>query len=442
MWITDRKGQSVLRGQTLDLAGALVSPLIGLAGAVFLVGWMWALRLRFWGMSLLLYAVSPILVHGTALGRPDHQSLLMLTLMVAIGAELALAGRTQSEAPRGSGRFWGLVSGISWAVSLWVSLYEPLILLGIVLALWLAFDRRGLCARDRLAGLIAFVIVLAGALLIDGWRIESPNPVILEYFPKWERTIGELSHLDLRSPLLYGWLGWMAAAAPVLMILNRKKDRRTMPLLLLLAATIGLTVWQVRWGYFLGVIYVMAIPWQMPSWRRPWIAWVAFAVALWPVAQSWDAQLFPDERAAERLSVQRAENVRLREIVLPMAGEGPFLAPWWLSPAIAYWTRDPGVAGSSHEGLPGIVDTARFFLAETPGELPARDPATAHGVRWVLADDAQRVISTSAVVLDVQPPEKPMATILADYAGDARRFLRERERPPLARGPLRRRREI
>jgi hypothetical protein len=77
--IADRKGGSVLRGQTLDVAGALGSPLIGVAGAVFLAVWLWALRRRFWEMAMLLYAVSPILVHGTLLGRPDHQSLLMLT---------------------------------------------------------------------------------------------------------------------------------------------------------------------------------------------------------------------------------------------------------------------------------------------------------------------------------------------------------------------------
>jgi len=422
--IADWKGESVLRGQTLDLAGALISPLIGLAGTLFLVLWFWALRFRFWGMALLLYAVSPILVHGTLLGRPDHQSLLMLTLMVAIGAELALAGRGGEEIPRGSKRFWGLISGAAWALSLWVSLYEPLILLGATLALWLVFDRRGLCARERAPGLAAFVVILAAALLIDGWRIEPPNAVIREYFPNWERAIGELSHLDPRSPLLYQWLGWMVVAAPVLMILMRKTDRRALPSLALLAVLIGLTIWQIRWGYFLGVFYVMALPFQMPAWRRPWLARLVFVAALWPVARSWDADLFPDESVRERVAIQRAENVHLRDVVLPMAGEGPFLAPWWLSPAIAYWSGDPGVGGSSHEGLPGIVDTARFFLAATPKQAVAI--LRARGVRWVLADDADRMIGNSALVLGVQPPERPLARILAENAGDAPSFLRER----------------
>jgi hypothetical protein len=422
--IVDWKGQSVLRGQTLDLAGALVSPVIGLAGALFLAAWLWALRLRFWEMALLLYAVSPIIVHGTLLGRPDHQSLLMLTLMVAVGAELALAGWAAAQAPRGSKRLWGLVSGIAWAFSLWVSLYEPLVLLGATLVLWLAFDRRGFLARERLPGLAAFGVILAAALLIDGWRFEAPNPVIREYFPHWERAIGELSHLDLRSPLLYEWLGWLVVPAPVLMILMRQTDRRAVPFLILLIVLLGLTIWQVRWGYFLGVFFVMALPFQMPAWRRPWVAWLVSLVALWPLARSWDRELFPDETARERLTVQRAEQVRLRDVVLQMAGEGPFLAPWWISPAIAYWSGDPGVAGSSHESLPGIVDTARFFLATTPEEAAAI--LRKREVRWVLVDDADRMIGTSAVVLNIQPPERPLARVLAEDAGDAPVFLRER----------------
>ena len=59
----------------LDLAGAFVSPLLALLGGWFL--WWWSRRMKFryrWVM-LILYAISPILVHGTELGRPDHQSL-------------------------------------------------------------------------------------------------------------------------------------------------------------------------------------------------------------------------------------------------------------------------------------------------------------------------------------------------------------------------------
>ncbi len=94
--VFDSDKTSVLHDQTLDLAGALISPLLAALGTVFLAVWAWTLRLRFWGMALLLYAVSPILVHGTQLGRPDHQALLILLLAVALGAEIALATTSAS----------------------------------------------------------------------------------------------------------------------------------------------------------------------------------------------------------------------------------------------------------------------------------------------------------------------------------------------------------
>src|SRR5215216_2625957 len=71
----------------LELAGALISPLLALLGALFL--WWWSCRMKFeyrW-VLLILYALSPILVHGIELGRPDHQSLAMLLVTIAICAE-------------------------------------------------------------------------------------------------------------------------------------------------------------------------------------------------------------------------------------------------------------------------------------------------------------------------------------------------------------------
>ena len=406
---------SVLHEQTLDLAGAFIGPLLGVAGAVLLAVGAWALRLRFWGVALLLYAVSPILVHGTLLGRPDHQALLILTLLVALGAELALARKAAgAEAgERGSLRTWGIVSGVAWALSLWVSLYEPLILLAAVLALWLAWDRRALLAPERRAGWIAFAAILAVALLLEGWPIETPDAAMRAYFTNWKATIGELAHLDLGSSMVFRWLGWMALAAPVLLVVGRKAERRALPVLGLLAVTLGLTVWQIRWGYFLAVVFVLALPLFMPVWRKAWIARTAFAIALWPVAQDWDARLFPDAAAQRDLAVQRAETAALRSIVAPMTGAngGPFLAPWWLSPAIAYWTGQPGVTGSSHESLPGTVDAARVWLA--PDAAAALPILRARGVAWILADAPERTVPTSATLLGVPPPGKCLAQELA-----------------------------
>src|SRR5437016_11539939 len=39
--------------------------------------------------------------------------------------------------------------------------------------------------------------------------------------------------------------------------------------------------------------------------------------------------------------------------------DGAFIAPWWFSPALSYWPRRPRVAGSRHEPIGGIGETAR-----------------------------------------------------------------------------------
>ena len=67
-----------------------------------LVSWWWSRRMKFryrWVM-LILYAISPILVHGTEFGRPDHQSLLIVLVAIAICAVLEFAnsqGREHGE---------------------------------------------------------------------------------------------------------------------------------------------------------------------------------------------------------------------------------------------------------------------------------------------------------------------------------------------------------
>src|ERR1700730_5900822 len=125
-----------LSKNALDLAGAVVSPLISIALGIFLCWWSRKMRLRFRWALLILYAVSPVLAHGFALGRPDHQSLLIALITVALCAEW-----TFTQQPT---RAWGMVSGASWALAFWVSLYEPLLLL----AIFLVFSARNILRRE------------------------------------------------------------------------------------------------------------------------------------------------------------------------------------------------------------------------------------------------------------------------------------------------------
>ncbi len=449
---------SVLRGQTLDLAGALVSPLLGVLTCGWLAVWAWSATghsslVRAWAAPAapLLFAISPIAVHGTVLGRPDHQSLIIFLLAIIIGAETRLMQTVrewekQARPPDRHIAQWSLISGLAGGLAMWVSLYEPLVLFGVIFLLIALFDREQFRWRERWWGWAAAAAVYAMSLAIEGWRFALPDETVRAYFPKWSRSIGELAHLDLTGPLLWHWCGWAAALAPVtlgLAVWLKMKAARAATgahpayrpaafLLGLLLVTFALTCWQLRWGYFFALVFAMSLPWQLAVLRRAWIAWPVFVVALYPIAQDWDARLFPDDEAERRQAVQRAERTALRETVSAITGDpaAAFLAPWWQSPAIAYWTRQPGVAGSSHQSLPGIVDTARFYLAENPADAAAI--LKKRRVAWVLADDAERMTGTSAALLGLAPPATPLALTLAEHPRDVPPFLREVPTPPAA----------
>ena len=452
-WISGNRA-SLWAVQTLDLAGAIVSPLLGVLTTVFLWFWSRRLRLPFRGMLLVLSAVSPILVHGTLLGRPDHQSLAMFLMAVALGAEWAMTGGSKfvgaacSQPPVGNpthnakntkmeatdtDRFysnWALVGGAAWGLGLWVSLYEPLILLAGVLALLLLFNRRSLFTRRRALEYGIMLGIFALSICIEGWRVGAPDPAFLHYFPNWEKTIGELSRLTPLSPLLFRWAGWLLLAAPVLFALRARTDRRAIPLLIFVAATYGLTLWQMRWGYFFILVFAMSLPFQMSAIRWRFAAWALFVAGLWPVAREWDGRLFPDEEAGARIAEERADKVFLRDAAEHLKSDNtlPILAPWWVSPPLVYWSGQPAVGGSSHESLPGIVDSARLFMAEKPGA--ALEILLAHKVKRIVVYDSNRVSETASTLLGEPVPENPMARVLDRFPSSAPAFLRLEYRNP------------
>ena len=69
---------------------ATLHALLALLGGWFLWWWSKRMKLKYRWVMLMLYAISPILVHGTELGRPDHQSLLMVLVTIAITPRLPL----------------------------------------------------------------------------------------------------------------------------------------------------------------------------------------------------------------------------------------------------------------------------------------------------------------------------------------------------------------
>ena len=355
----------VLRACTahsLDLAGAIISPLLGLLGGWFLWWWSRQMRFRFRGAMLLLYAISPILVHGSELGRPDHQSLLILLATIGLCAEWVL-----QTSPS---RKWSLISGTAWGLALWVSFYEPLILIVIIVVCYGIAARNQFTARHRRIGWIALAFLIFLTFLVEQRIPAFSSSVDPMFLRNWAHSIGELRPVRMNDPIWFHWTGYFFPLTTLLLgwMLFSKRNRPPSFMLVLFVLTYAFTVWQARWAYFFVVVLVMILPACLAAIERRSLGWIIAILAFLPILQDWDESLWPNEAKIARDSQQRTEVVQWRELASRLRSKEtqPFLAPWWLSPSISYWSGQPAVAGSSHESLSGIADSARFFLTTDP----------------------------------------------------------------------------
>jgi len=385
-------GMRAFSSDPLSMAGAWISPLLGLAtlGALALWGW----RIPYRNAMLFLVAVSPIASHGFLLGRPDHQSLLMLLIASALAAEVAIWRESR----------WGMASAAAWALALWVSLFEPGILLAAVLAARLFAGR----LRPAKKPLALFFGILFLAFLWDGFRVAGFDG----RFSSWALNIGELRHGSL--PVIFSWAGWLIAPAPA--ILGWRFFRTRDPVCLLfawmLALLIGLTFWHVRWGYFLVLVFAMGLPWILLAFRWRLAGWGIFALSLWPVAAAWEQTLYPDEGAFLARAEAVADAAALRDAAIRLRGlpQRGVIAPWWFSPAIVWWSGQPCVGGTSHQSLPGIADSAEFYLSGGDG----REILERRKAGYIFAYEPARVISNSEQILDRKAPADPLGRRLYD----------------------------
>jgi hypothetical protein len=414
--------------QPLDMAGAFVSPLLALTGAWFL--WWWSRRMKFrhrW-VVLILFAISPILVHGTELGRPDHQSLLILLVTIGICAEWRLQTAADTAAARERNRL-AVVSGAAWGLALWVSAYEPLVLLLIVLVTSFLLNPQTLFRKDRRAGWILFAAIIAAALVIERRVPSFAIPESSAIFKNWASTIGELAHVSPANPIWFRWCGYLVLVAPFLiwMSVRARKDGaqglHALQVYVLLIATYFLTIWQARWAYFFVLIFALALPALLAPIKSGTAVWIAFVLSIFPISRYWEETLWPNETQLASRAEKRIESAQIREVALTLASSElqPFLAPWWLSPSIAYWSGQPGVTGSSHESLKGIEDSARFFLSNDLRQ--ARSILYKDNVAWVFAYDSQRVTQNSTAVLNEAVPADPLCGVLYRTPSQAPPFL-------------------
>jgi len=424
--------------QPLDMAGAFVSPLLALTGAWFLWWWSRRMKFRYRWVVLILFAISPILVHGTEVGRPDHQSLLILLVTIGICAEWRL--QTAADPPSRSSGAAGtaaatelnrlaVVSGAAWGFALWVSAYEPPVLFFIVLVTSFLLNPRALFGQDRRAGWILFATIIAAALLIERRAPSFAIPESSAIFKNWASTIGELAHVSPANPVWFRWCGYLVLLAPFLIWISvrARKDGaeglHALAIYVLSIATYFLTIWQARWAYFFVLIFALALPELLAPIKSGTAVWIAFVLSMFPVLRDWDETLWPNETQLASHLEKQVESAQIREVALTLASSElqPFLAPWWLSPSIAYWSGQPGVAGSSHESLEGIEDSARFFLSDD--QERARSILHNDNVAWVFAYDSQRVTQNSAAVLNEAIPTGPLCRVLDRTPSHAPPFL-------------------
>lgn len=408
--VVDPSKTSVLRAELLDLAGALAGPLLGMLTCLVIAVALPKENARerwFVAAAVLLFAVSPILVHGTLLGRPDHQALLILLLGFALSTEIRLL--------RGATKPWAIAAGFAWGLALWTSLYEPLILLAatiVGIAVAKPSTLRDFVRRWEWGALAAVFVI---GLLVDGWRVHLPDSAMREAFGRWSASIGEMQPLNLKTGTLWSWVGWLIVAAPVILIWQWNNRRENRLAFVWLAATFALALWQIRWGYFLALAFTVTLPLVLNLLPRAWMGWLAYAVGFWPLLGDWDKRTYPDDAEERRRFVAQHEQKALREIadVQRQRNAGAFVAPWWLSPPLAYWSGQPAVAGSSHESLPGIIDVARIYLAAN--DEAALPILRERKVAWILSDAPDRIIPNSAALLAIQPPETCLANKLAQH---------------------------
>ncbi len=310
----------------------------------------------------------------------------------------------------------------AWALAIWVSAYEPLVLFLIVTATAFLMNRRAVFARDRRAGWILFAAIIAIAFAIER---RVPSFAILQsngHLKNWASTIGELAHVSPMNPVWLNWCGYLLFVAPVLIWMSVRTPRngapgcRALPIYVLLVATYFLTVWQARWGYFFVLIFALALPALLAPIKSSAAVWIAFVLSMFPILRDWDERLWPNEAQLACRVERRIESAQIRDLALSLRSPEvhPFLAPWWLSPSIAYWSGQPGVAGSSHESLNGIEESARFFLSENLQE--AREILEKRHVAWVFAYDSDRVAQNSAAILNEPLPRR---TALSRFRSNA-----------------------
>ncbi len=409
----------------LDRSGFEISALLGALWLLLVWGWVVKLRLPYGWWVLGLLAVSPALLHAFAFGRPDHQSLVLL--FCGAGLLVEILGYVEPGRQR-----WEWASGLCWGLAFWVSWFEPLVLLGLVWGV-----RGGLALSERGAqpgGVHAFGswrsyvltgLIALGVLVLEGLPGTGLPSELQGAFFRWSAAIGELQSANPWGLLARwgGWATWMVWPGLVVALAWRSRSgggtRSILWLWLVLWVVLAaLTAWHIRWGYFLVLVSLLALPWALAWLRWRWLGYLVLLAGFWPLAAELERTLFPEGAARVQREDQILEMRQLRQAAgfLREQPPGGLLATWWQTPALVYWSGHPGVGGSSHQSLPGNLLAAEVFLAASPEELlRAQAVLRERRVRYLLMGDSGRTLAQARLLLPERVrlgEESPLGQIL------------------------------
>jgi hypothetical protein len=362
----------LLTAHPLDWAGALVSPFLWIALAVF---WMVFRSREFTrtGRALFLLgsAALPGFIWATACGRPRHQSLILVLMTLGLVAEYERWNF--AAVPR---KAWSLLAGLAWGLACWTSLFEP-VLAVVVLVLFNLAVRR----RESLVFGISFGAVMLVALLLEGVHIYVPPPEYRDELKNWLETISEVRPLDFATFMQQMTAGLLLLPFAAWPLWSRESGSRTDRFLILLSALfIVLTVAQRRWIYYasLGELLLIVRFFQMAP--RHWTRLVLLAIFLIGLVEA-DRRTLAEAKQAP----PNQPSLQLLQVSNAIDSPGGVLAPWWLSPGLLYFSGQPIVTGSSHCGISGIVAGAQFYAATS--WIDAERILRARRVRWVVVSD-------------------------------------------------------
>ena len=360
----------------LDWAGALVSPALWLS-LVFFWSLIRSREFNMVGRALFLIgsAALPAFLWATACGRPRHQSLILALMAMGLTAEYE---RWQIElTPK---RAWNIFAGVVWGLCCWTSLFEPALVVTVLVLFNLVMRR-----RENLLFLVSFGTVMLVALLVEGVHIFVPPPEYQAALYRWLITITEVQPVSFGGmvqrftpglftlPLAIWWL-WPRADK------GNKVDALLIILTLLLTF---LTAAQSRWYYYAGLgdlFLVVRFCQTAPThWAR---VLVLFFFSTGMIYENYN-QLGGNQPANQ-------PSPQLAQISSAIDQPGGIMAPWWLSPGLLYISGQPIVSGSSHCGISGIVASAQFFNASSWKD--AEDVLRQRKVRWVVVWDDPRYV--------------------------------------------------